>query len=309
MNQDARVAAVSFPREHSHALFEAMLQAKQGLALFDPADRLVYANRQFRLWLGLEEDEFPTWEELIRLGHTRQQGTLIEARDFEIWLAATKARRGKQPHRTIETTLHDGTTIFIVETTTPDGHMFCVISDVSEMGADLRSLRQERDMASRGSWTDELTGLPNRRYIREQASSLANSGDKRQWQLAMFDLDYFKRINDQYGHDVGDVVLKHFASRLQLFVGRHDMLGRLGGEEFVVVSAMSRADFECAFLLPLQHSLREEEAVGGIAGLRYRFSAGVTTWEPAGDFGHALKRADEALYAAKEAGRDNWKCA
>lgn len=250
MDQDARVAAAAFPQEHLPALFNAMQMAKQGLALFDPGDRLVYANRHFREWLGLREDEFPTWEGLIRLGRQRQGGTLIESRDFEIWLVATKARRGKQPHRTIETTLECGTAVFIVETTTPDGHMLCVISDVSGMATDSRSLRQERDAAALASWTDELTGLPNRRYIRERAGRLKSSGDARQWQLAMFDLDYFKRINDQYGHDVGDAVLKHFAKRLQLLVGRHDMLGRLGGEEFVVVSAMSRADFVETFLIP-----------------------------------------------------------
>ncbi|MGG2476177.1 GGDEF domain-containing protein, partial [Rhizobium sp. BR5] len=74
-------------------------------------------------------------------------GTTIETSDFELWLRSAKTRRGKLPFRTIETSLNDGRWILTTETTLPGGWMLCVITDVSELGVELRDLRQERDRA------------------------------------------------------------------------------------------------------------------------------------------------------------------
>ncbi len=154
---------------------------------------------------------------------------------------------------------------------------------------------------------DGLTGLLNRRAMQEaidqQLARSRRAGDT--FALLMLDLDHFKSINDRFGHPVGDQALKHAATLLQSGLREQDRVGRFGGEEFIV-------------LLP-QVSLTEAAAVA--ESLRQRFAAeplprpdgslplaaswGVAEWHgPAEESSRLLLRADQALYRAKQAGRD-----
>lgn len=151
--------------------------------------------------------------------------------------------------------------------------------------------------------TDSLTGLPNRRAFERAITSRTAEGAAGRTCVALFDLDHFKTINDRFGHDVGDEVLKSFAARALRSTRSIDMLARLGGEEFVLL--IEDADIEQAY--DICERIRQDVANSLIpaspGAVRLTVSGGVAELGPEG-LGAALKAADEALYRAKKSGRD-----
>ncbi len=156
--------------------------------------------------------------------------------------------------------------------------------------------------------TDSLTGLYNRRYLETHLQSLMARGDAgdRQVCLLIFDIDFFKGVNDTYGHEAGDDVLREFSSRLKRSVRGIDLVSRYGGEEFVVVMP----ETDTAYAKKVAERLRrdvEREAFLTTAGVHIpvTVSIGLASYSGTGDSTAALvRRADEALYAAKRSGRN-----
>jgi len=157
--------------------------------------------------------------------------------------------------------------------------------------------------------TDGLTGLYNRRYMEGHLATLVAESAPRGKPLSLMtlDIDYFKSINDTYGHDAGDDVLREFARRLRKTVRGIDLVARFGGEEFVVV--MPETDTATAYTI----AERVRERIAGmpfpIAGrtreIPVTISIGLSSLSKPGDTPESLmKRADEALYAAKRDGRN-----
>jgi two-component system, cell cycle response regulator len=156
--------------------------------------------------------------------------------------------------------------------------------------------------------TDPLTGLHNRRYMEAHLRSLLQDATRQGAPLTVLiaDIDHFKRINDTYGHDVGDVVLKEFSARLLQNVRTSDLTCRLGGEEFLIL--MPDTDVEVA--APVAERLRMCIAelpfsVAGVEPIPVTASVGLASLKSPEETPETLfKRADEALYAAKRAGRN-----
>ena len=157
--------------------------------------------------------------------------------------------------------------------------------------------------------TDALTGLHNRRYMESHLSTLADQASSRAKPLSLMilDIDYFKSINDTYGHDAGDDVLREFAVRIRKSIRGIDLACRYGGEEFVIV--MPETDVQVAGLIAerLRRSIASETFAVNKATKRIdvTISIGLATLdrkdEPVAD---VLKRADTALYRAKNDGRN-----
>jgi diguanylate cyclase (GGDEF)-like protein len=168
----------------------------------------------------------------------------------------------------------------------------------------LRQRRASRQMRAL-AMTDELTGLPNRRRLLQQLAQILDTQGAPSCALLIADLDHFKPINDAYGHLIGDEVLKAVAAALKDAVREPALLGRPGGEEFLVVlpgNGLEAGRFA---------GERVREAVSAIDARRWfkhrtlTISVGVTAAQPGADtVSAALRRADEALYAAKAAGRN-----
>jgi diguanylate cyclase (GGDEF)-like protein len=155
--------------------------------------------------------------------------------------------------------------------------------------------------------TDPLTGLLNRRRFEELALAEIDRALRyaRPLSLLLIDLDHFKRVNDTYGHAVGDVTLKEAARRLLVAVRSTDRVARYGGEELAVLLPETPA----AEAQELAERLRR--TIGGLPinheGLDVRVTAslGVASFQAAdGDIAHLINRADAALYVAKQQGRD-----
>jgi two-component system cell cycle response regulator len=167
------------------------------------------------------------------------------------------------------------------------------------------NVRQSLEMAA----TDALTGLYNRRFMEKQLSALTVSSANRGKPLAvlMIDVDYFKSINDNHGHDVGDRVLQELASRIRDGLRALDIPCRTGGEEFVVVLP----DTGKSVALRIGERLRKIisakpfNAGAKLGALNITVSIGVAAFEhPDDDMDGLLKRADEGLYRAKRDGRN-----
>ena len=175
----------------------------------------------------------------------------------------------------------------------------------------MRQARQSRRFAAL-AMRDDLTGLPNRRSILEFARMqfrgrrAADTG----FVLALIDIDHFKAINDQLGHSVGDEVLKAFGQAGLRALRAEDRLGRFGGEEFVLVMP----GFDLARVPSVFERLRESvqhlEAPGWPDDRPLTFSMGATmARDNDPDLDSVIKRADEALYRAKNNGRDRYETA
>lgn len=155
--------------------------------------------------------------------------------------------------------------------------------------------------------TDALTGLFNRRYMEGHVRTLMQSAHQSRRPLSMLiaDIDHFKQVNDVYGHDAGDAVLREFALRLRRSTRVNDLPCRLGGEEFVVLmpdTTITRA-FQVAERLRAAIAAEPFEVAG--REIRITASVGVSAIAIGTDTPETvLKRADQALYAAKREGRN-----
>jgi diguanylate cyclase (GGDEF)-like protein len=170
----------------------------------------------------------------------------------------------------------------------------------------LRQVSEERDRAERAHMEarhDQLTGLANRRRFDEfLAGVLPRASDANPVSLVLIDLDHFKSINDRYRHLAGDAALRWVASHLQAQCRQTDLPARLGGDEFALVLAAP-----LAVAHQVCNRLRvavAERATDLPADVVIRLSAGIAEATAPCDSMHIMKRADEALYAAKAAGRD-----
>ncbi len=154
---------------------------------------------------------------------------------------------------------------------------------------------------------DPLTKLPNRALFDDRLQQELARAKRLQGRLAMvfIDLDYFKLINDQHGHEVGDHVLREVARRLSNSVRAVDTVGRIGGDEFVVLmAALSADDSVLALAEKLRESMRPSIVTKGLE-LIVSCSIGIAVYPEDGTDAITLtKAADEAMYRAKQAGRD-----
>ncbi|HET6389959.1 PleD family two-component system response regulator [Hyphomicrobium sp.] len=156
--------------------------------------------------------------------------------------------------------------------------------------------------------TDSLTGLHNRRYMEGHMKTLVSEAIRTGRSLSMLvaDIDHFKNVNDTYGHDVGDAVLREFSVRLRRNTRGIDLACRLGGEEFVII--MPDTDLTHAYQVGerLRACVASDEfAIGEGKHIRITASVGLGTLENADDTPESIfKRADCALYVAKRRGRN-----
>lgn len=155
---------------------------------------------------------------------------------------------------------------------------------------------------------DYLTQLPNRRYfmtrMEEELARLQRINGSRAAVL-MCDLDHFKKINDKYGHAVGDLVLKHFATILRKALRKHDTVGRVGGEEFAVLLANASIAEAQIFARRVNEQIKVNPLIVGDSEIQITVSIGITSMK-VGDTGadSSLSRSDMALYCAKNKGRN-----
>jgi diguanylate cyclase (GGDEF)-like protein len=156
--------------------------------------------------------------------------------------------------------------------------------------------------------TDYLTGLYNRRKFISEVESELNRYEryKDSFCFAILDLDNFKSLNDTYGHDIGDMILKHFAIVLNTTLRKVDVYGRIGGEEFAILlthATLEQGKVICQRIVNGEKAL-EDYSASHKKKIKYTCSIGITEVIPGDDFQSLFTRADELLYRAKAEGKD-----
>lgn len=248
------------------------IQCSQTLvALYDQDDRLRYANTAF-------SRAFPN----------------------------TSTHRRTEHHHTYSVELSDGRHLWMTETRLADGWLLTEAADITALKRTETSLRAARDRALEASQTDYLTKLPNRRYGFDLLSQTLHTTQAREQALsiALIDLDFFKSINDRYGHSAGDSALCQFAEACCANLRAVDTVARIGGEEFLIIFPGTRSEPALDILNRLHQQPIQVSLESGAIKFSYTFSAGIAQ-ASATDTKHSLlARADQALYAAKARGRN-----
>jgi len=171
----------------------------------------------------------------------------------------------------------------------------------------LQQARADKKELERLANFDSLTGLYNRQAILDKLGELINRAKryKENFSLSILDVDLFRRVNDQYGHLTGDEVLEKIATLIRRNIRDTDVAGRYGGEEFIILLPL--ADLSSALVVAERirsviESTEMKDSGGNVFAVTV--SQGLSSWEPDEDAHSLISRTDEALYKAKENGRN-----
>lgn len=229
---------------------------------------------------------------------------------FTIWEQRPYVVRFKsyQPITGREAFMYQNTTMFPLRATTGEISQVClVIYDVTDVATNHHQLRVANAELQQLSNIDRLTGLNNRGHwedaIKLEYARHARYGSR--VSLVMFDIDHFKHINDTYGHQVGDKVLRAVADRVRSLVRNVDIPGRYGGEEFAVLLPDTGKAGAAIFAERLRKAVEEDEIIHESESIRCTISLGVADLSvPANEYKQLIERADQAMYRAKKSGRN-----
>ena len=177
---------------------------------------------------------------------------------------------------------------------------------VQELEEKVKTLEEELTKTKTENMKDSLTGLLTRKAFAEEVKKIESAYTRinTQYAVVFFDLDHFKKINDTYGHECGDVVLSTFGKIVNKSVRDHDIVGRYGGEEFVAIIHFNLNRELLQFLKRIKTIVTEHSFIYKDQKIRVTFSAGVTLRSSYDTYENALQKADMLLYQAKESGRN-----
>jgi two-component system cell cycle response regulator len=216
---------------------------------------------------------------------------LLERADLDLDAAVAALRRGVQD--------------FIVEPVS-EGELVARVTAAGRTKVLQEELVEQTRRLETLIFEDPLTGLANRRYILTQLGSFVSGARRhgRALSVAIVDVDRFKEVNDRHGHAAGDAVLVAATGALRSHLRAEDHLGRLGGEEFLGVLPDTDAEAAAAVAERMRAEVAGTVVEHDGVRLQVTVSIGMATWEAGEPPDLLLRRADDALYAAKAAGRD-----
>ena len=172
---------------------------------------------------------------------------------------------------------------------------------------DVSALKDARDKARHLAERDLLTGCYNRLYLQEHFADLGKITDQT-CAAVYFDIDHFKQLNDQFGHEMGDVVLKEISARARGCVAEGDILARLGGDEFVLLLNNVRLENDDAPVLDQLQSVLSKPVFHDGRLVTVSVSMGAASFDPLNScYADVLRNADVALYQSKAEGRNRWR--
>jgi diguanylate cyclase (GGDEF)-like protein len=289
-----------------NTLLECVESGCQAIALFDADDYLRFANEAFLNLFAISGAEGLTFIGMMRDCYEQKKGLVIESSDFLAWISDVQSRRRHIRKRSFEADFIDGRWVWFTESIRPDGWLYINGTDITALKNSEKALRHARDSALLVANTDPLTGLFNRRFafsqLREAIERLSDAGQS--FSICVLDLDHFKKINDTYGHPVGDRVLQHFSDLVRSQLRPADIISRIGGEEFLLLLPNTSIAAATLALVRIRRALRKAPALAETPELKYTFSAGATEACHGDSEESLICRSDAALYSAKQTGRN-----
>jgi diguanylate cyclase (GGDEF)-like protein len=284
------------------ALRSALDQSEVGVALLDSESRAQFINRAYRrLWRLPDEiaERKPTFVDLVY--HARsQKAYAIPADQLDDYVARRTAIVQAGDERPVDIRLAGGEAIRCRCKVLADGGRMLTYGNISDL---VRSADELADLALK----DALTGIHNRRHFASQLEGEWNRYRRyrRPLSLLVLDIDHFKSINDRYGHDVGDQVIVHVARLCRAQTRESDVVARIGGEEFALLLPETDLADARAAGERLREAVAREVVPSSSGAIAVTISVGAVQVDAAmADPAALVKRADEALYAAKRGGRN-----
>ena len=274
------------------------------ITLFDADLKMAAYNEQFKSLLELPGHLFEKadihFEDFIRFNAQRGEYGAGDVEDLSAKI--TERARNFTAHQIVRPR-PGGQWLEVRGTPIPSGGLVTSYIDITE-----RKKSEERIRVL--ALQDALTGLPNRLHLNDQVELALEraAANERRFALLFLDLDGFKKVNDQHGHDIGDVLLVHVAQVLKRSVRETDVVARLGGDEFVVLlHDVTDEPMIAAIASKVVQGISETCTLQGLE-IRIGASVGIAIFPDHGTTREALlKAADHAMYAAKSAGKGNYR--
>lgn len=180
------------------------------------------------------------------------------------------------------------------------------VREEGKLRAMTETLSARSETLEQAALTDALTGMQNRRYFDDALKEYIEEFRRidKPIGLMILDLDHFKDVNDTHGHDVGDEVLRAVASCLRDMTRYHDVVARLGGEEFAVVAPNMDEDLLMKLAERIRKAIASMAVMSGNVRLKITTSVGLAVWDKRESAEEFYRRADRLLYQAKRMGRN-----
>ncbi|AWB65825.1 diguanylate cyclase [Saccharobesus litoralis] len=296
MLQNLDVGLVILDRNYNIQLWNSFMESHSGMYPHEVRDRLLF-------------EEFPEInEDWFR--HKAESVFLLNNRAFTTWEQRPYLFKFKN-YRPItgkaEFMYQNSTLIPLASANGVVERIGIIIYDVTDQAINRVELKEANDQLKRLSRTDKLTGLYNRGYweecLNKEFKRCKRTGNTST--LLMFDIDHFKKVNDQYGHPTGDEVIKVTANILQETMRETDIAGRYGGEEYVVI--LINCSAEQAYHFAERLRTKVEQTVVEHQGFKVNYTVSLGICELADTIvNHSqwIELADQGLYRSKESGRN-----
>ena len=264
----------------------------------DRVGQILQANQAAARLLGLERAHLTQ----------RRLGAFVAQQDLPTWNALLQRVFDGQPRSQGECRLADPDqlpwqTLHVEATLSPDGNSCHMVA------TDITTLKTQQHQLEQMALYDTVTKLPNRVLLADRLQQAMTQCRRSGHSLAVayLDLDGFKAVNDQHGHNLGDQLLLALAQRMQATLRKGDTLARIGGDEFVAVLVDLGQAQDCKPLLQRLLQAAAAPAVIGDSTLQVSASIGVTLYpQDAADADLLLRHSDQAMYQAKQAGRNRY---
>jgi diguanylate cyclase (GGDEF)-like protein len=296
MVQTLDVGLMVLDRDYKVCLWNGFMENHSGRSAPD-----IIGNGLFRMFPDIPEGWFRRKAESV---------FLLESRAFTTWEQRPYLLRFKNYRPITGTAEFMYQNITLIPLVSPDGnigHIGVIIYDVTDIAIGKLALEAANASLAQLSRTDRLTGLNNRGYWEECLKSefARFRRSKHASTLIMFDIDHFKQVNDTYGHQAGDEVIRQTARTLLASIRTTDIAGRYGGEEFGVVLIDTNAEQSLYLAERLRKKIEALTVRFEKQEIRYTISLGVAQAVPdMGDHSQWIVAADQALYQAKHGGRN-----
>ncbi|MEH6508373.1 diguanylate cyclase [Halopseudomonas aestusnigri] len=294
--QSIDVGVVVLDRDYNVEVWNSFMENHSGVSA-EQASR----HSLFELFPEIDQSWFT---------HKVETAVMLGTRAFTIWEQRPNLVHFKsyQPITGLADEMYQNVTILPLRSATgKTDHVCLIIYDVTGVAVNKRQLESANTKLQELALRDGLTGLLNRRYWE---SCLEREFARHQRydspvSLVIFDIDHFKRVNDTYGHQTGDEVIRSVAEITSRLARETDFAGRYGGEEFVVLLPGTHLDGAAQFAERLRQAVEQQVLDYQGSPLSYTISLGVATIsDDMANYQILLERADKALYASKEQGRN-----
>ncbi|MAS65282.1 GGDEF domain-containing protein [Halopseudomonas aestusnigri] len=294
--QSIDVGVVVLDRDYNVEVWNSFMENHSGVSA-EQASR----HSLFELFPEIDQSWFT---------HKVETAVMLGTRAFTIWEQRPNLVHFKsyQPITGLADEMYQNVTILPLRSATgKTDHVCLIIYDVTGVAVNKRQLESANTKLQELALRDGLTGLLNRRYWE---SCLEREFARHQRydnpvSLVIFDIDHFKRVNDTYGHQTGDEVIRSVAEITSRLARETDFAGRYGGEEFVVLLPGTHLEGAAQFAERLRQAVEQQVLDYQGSPLSYTISLGVATIsDDMANYQILLERADKALYASKEQGRN-----